>query len=168
MSFGELERLVYSGNLEGLRNYLDALDDSPIITDYEPYTQIQKKRQAAALNMLMDDPRFVFDDRFVGRMFYFSTGLTHRVVWEHPKMKAILEGASSMSEYFYRRYPKPTWRQSAGIGQRYFQADNAIRCLRKEDTKRTNQRLAFGLYPRLVKYIRAWRQRVPTRVVVHT
>jgi hypothetical protein len=168
MSFGELERLVYSGNLEGLRNYLDSLDESPITTDYEPYTQIQKKRQAAALNMLMDDPRFVFDDRFVGRMLYFSTHLTMRTVWEHPRMNDVLKDVTYMSDYFYRRYPKPTWTQSAGIGQRYFQADNAIRSLRKEDTRKKNQRLAFVLYPTLVKYIRSRQQRASTPVVVHT
>ena len=166
MTFGELERLLYNGNPEGLRNYLDSHDDSPITTEHEPYTAIQKKRQVACLQMLMDDPRFVFDDRFVGRMFYFSTGLTHRAVWEHPKMKAILEGASSMSEYFYRRYPRPTWTQSAGIGQRYFQADTVIRYLRKEDARKKNQRLAFVVYPRLVKFIRSWlqKQRVSTQV----
>ena len=142
MSFGTLERLVYNGDLEGLQAYLDSHDSSPIQTDYEPYTLLQKKKQAAALRMLMDDPRFVFDDLFVGRMFYFSTGLTHRTVWEHPKMKHVLEGAKSMTEYFYRRYPKPTWKQSAGMGQRFFHADNVIQYLKRQDAKRVLSRFS--------------------------
>jgi hypothetical protein len=142
MSFGDLERLVYQGNVEGLQAYLDDHDDTPIETTYEPYTLLQKKKQAEALTLLMNDPRFVFDDLFVSRMFYFSTGLIHETVWRHPKMKHILEGAESMSEYFYRRYPKPTWSQSAGLGNRFFQADNVILYLKRQDAKRVLRRFS--------------------------
>jgi hypothetical protein len=96
---------------------------------------------------------------FVGRMFYFSTAITQRTVWEHPRMKDILKGAEYMSEYFFRRYPNPTWKQSAGMGQRFFQADNAIRYLRREDTKKKNQRLVFFLYPALRRFIHTSLQR---------
>lgn len=159
MSFGSLERMVYHGDLESLRNRLESLDDSPIHTTFEPYILIQKKKQAEALTILMDDPRFVFDEVFVGRMFYFSTRLVQRTVWNHPKMKDILAGAPSMSEYFFRKYPKPTWTQEAGIGQRYFHADTVIHALRREDTKQKNQRIAFLLYPALKQFVHRWVQK---------
>ena len=155
MSFGDLERLVYSGNLEGLRSYLDSHDNSPIRTEYEPYTHIQKKNQARALTMLMSDPRFVFDELFVARMFYFSTGLTHETIWQHPKMKKLLERTKSFTNYFFEQYPNATWKQTAGIGQRFFLSDRVIQYLRKQD----NRRLAFVLYPALVRYARIWLQK---------
>lgn len=153
MASKEIVRLILKGDCEGLRTFLDTSFEEGVELDYEPYTMIQRKAQVDALKVLMDDPRFTFDDRFVGRMFYFSTGIVQRAVWEHPRMKKILEGSPSMTEYFYRRYPNPTWKQSAGIGQRYFRADSVIDYLRREDAKKKNQRLVFFLYPALRRFI---------------
>lgn len=158
MFSNQIETLVYKGDIEGVKELLLCHDQSPIEFEREPYTAIQKKKQAAALTVVMDDPRFVFDDIFVGRMFYFSTGLTMQTIWRHPKMKRLLETNSTMSDCFNARYPTPTWKQMAGIGQRFFQADNAIRYLQKEDVRKKNQRLAFSLVPALSIYIQRWKK----------
>lgn len=158
MTHDTLGKFLYAGDAEGLQHYLDTYEGTQIQTEFEPYASLQRTKQLECLTILMDDPRFVFDDLFVARMFYFSTHLLQRTIWKHPRMKAVLQGAPSLSAYFHMRYPKPTWNQSAGLGQRFFHADNGIRYLRKADDRKKNQRLLFFLVPAVVSYIRNWKK----------
>jgi hypothetical protein len=53
-------------------------------------------------------------------------------------------------EYFYERYGENGGRTEVGMLQRYLQAENAIRYKKKQD----RARIAFFLYPALVRYSR--------------
>jgi hypothetical protein len=151
MSFGNLERLVCHGDIEGTRNYLTSLEETTILWDWEPYTNIQKTRQVKAMQLVLNDPRLVFDHIFIGRMLYFSTRQLQDLVGNHPRTRDLLSKMSFMEAYD-KDYPVKTWKIDAGIGQRYLHGDRNLRYVQKKQ----HRRVIFYLKPALRRYIRRW------------
>lgn len=141
---------ICAGDTKALQEFLDVYPkDEELILAVEPYCVIQGKRKAACLKILCNDPRFRFDHVFVSRQLYFSTREVHNVILNHPRFKALMDGKKCFMDFFWSNYPGGQSRYM-GMSQRYIQADNVLRYKKRCD----NIRLAFFLYPRLVKYIR--------------
>ena len=147
-----LYSLIASGKSASVRKYLEDLpSDARIELEAEPYCLYQRKAQIQALTLVLNDPRFCFDDLFVARNLYFSTGMIHDALETHPRILALAAAHPSFVHYFSIRY-KGIEHKWQGMLQRYLQADRSIRMVRK----RLFWRLTFLVYPFLRFAIRAW------------
>jgi hypothetical protein len=129
--------------------------DTKIIFEYEPYCNIQTKKSLKTFQLLLDDPRFVFDDLFIARQLYFSAFKSRNLVMKHPRFLKVVNARVNFTEYFYERYGENGGRYHNGMYQRYYQAQKAIQYWRKENLKR----LVFHLYPALIQYTRSFKER---------
>jgi hypothetical protein len=153
-----LRELIAGGDVDGMRTFLKETGSSVIfqLHHWEPYAAIQKDTQVETLRLLLDDTRFLFDDLFTARALYFSTPQLNRAILRHPRIAQLALGyQKSFMEYFDKRF-----RYGApGMDQRYIHAINKIACIRKI---LLNKKLAFALYPALVRYTRDFKQRYYT------
>jgi hypothetical protein len=108
---------------------------------------------------VLDDPRFIFDDIFVARQFYFSAGQGREIVMKHPKFQKIVKGRKYFMDYFYERYGDNAGTTHVGMLQRYIQAERVIQFWKEEQKKKNTFRIPFLLYPALVKYSRNFLER---------
>lgn len=129
--------------------------DAILVLECEPYCNIQHLPSLRVLKQVINDPRFVFDDLFVARQLYFSAGKSRSVVMRHPKFLQVLRARKYFIDYFYERYGKNANITHVGMLQRYLQAENAIRFWNKQN----RWRLAFLLYPFLIRYVRNFKMR---------
>lgn len=129
--------------------------DAKLIIEAEPYCNLQKRSVLKVFQLVINDPRFVFDDLFIARQFYFSAGQGRTIVIKHPKFMKILRAREHFIEYFYERYGPDANRTHLGMLQRYLQAENAIRYWNKQN----RFRIVFLMYPALIRYIRRFKAR---------
>jgi hypothetical protein len=147
---------IFRGDYERLKEELETIpEDANLVFEIEPYCNIQSRPALKTFKLLLDDPRFVFDDLFVARQLYFSSAKSRKLVMNHPKFQTILKGRVHFTEYFYERYKNAPEGTKLGMYQRFYQASRAIRAWKRENF----QRLAFHLYPALVHYTQRFKQR---------
>jgi hypothetical protein len=148
---------IYRGNYDAMKEALETKcpKDAKLYLEDEPYCNIQSRSAVRTLKLVMDDPRFVFDDLFIARQLYFSAAPSRDAVMSHPRFAAIALAYPSFTEYLYKRYGENAGITQVGMAQRYYQADRAIQQWKRE----RRIRLAFILYPALVRHIRAFRER---------
>lgn len=148
---------ITRGNYDEMKEALEVKlpKDAKLYIDDEPYCHIQGKQAIRTFELVINHPQFVFDDLFIARQLYFSAPASRDVVMNHRKFQKILETRPHFIDYFYERYGPHAERTHAGIAQRYYQAENAIKYWKKQ----RNRRLVFFLYPALVKYTRNFRER---------
>jgi hypothetical protein len=149
---GPIVRGEYEKLKEVLKN--ESHKDATLVFDYEPYCNIQSRQSLRTFKLLLDDPRFLFDDLFVARQLYFSSSNSRNLVMNHPKFRNVVNGRIHFTEYFYERYDNSEGTK-VGMYQRFYQAERAIKLWRKENL----QRLVFHLYPALIHYVRRFKQR---------
>ena len=149
---------IIRGNYEQLKEGLETKlpPHTKLFLEDEPYCTIQGKAAIRAFKLVINHPQFVFDDLFIARQLYFSAPASRNVVLKHPKFLKVLNAKPQFMDYFYERYgPNAGMTTHVGMVQRYIQAENAIRCWKKEQ----QWRLLFNLYPALVKYSRNFKER---------
>jgi hypothetical protein len=148
---------VMKGDYETMKKSLlyEFPTDATLLMEWEPYCNLQRSNAVRVLKLIINDPRFVFDDLFVARQLYFSAGQSRDIVMRNPKFLRILRSRKYFSEYFYERYGKNAGQTHVGMLQRYLQAENAIRFWSKQN----RWRVAFLLYPALMRYIRKFKER---------
>ena len=148
---------ILRGDYESMKKSLlyEFPTDATLHIEWEPYCEIQRCNALRVFKLIINDPRFVFDDLFVARQLYFSAGQSRSVVLKHPRFLQILRSRKYFSDYFYERYGKNAHQSHVGMLQRYLQAENAIRFW----TKQNRWRLTFLLYPALIRYIRNFKER---------
>jgi hypothetical protein len=149
---------IYRGNYTAMKDTLEneIPKDATFILEGEPYCNIQSKAALRTLQLVLDDPRFVFDDLFVARQLYFSAGGSRDLVMNHPRFVAVATAHTSFIDYLYIRYGKDAGVKHEGMAQRYYHAELNIRKWKK---KKQNSRIVFFLYPALVRHIRVFKQR---------
>lgn len=148
--------LIIRGEYERLKEELETIpDDVKLVFEMEPYCNIQSRASLKTFKLLLDDPRFLFDDLFVARQLYFSASKSRNLVMNHPKFLSVVNGRVHFTEYFYERYKNAPEGTKVGMYQRFYQASRAINIWRKEN----RFRLVFHLYPALVRHIRQFKQR---------
>lgn len=151
-----LPGIIYGGKYDELKAELERLPkDAKITFEDEPYCNIQRRASLKAFKLLINDPRFVFDDLFIGRQLYFSALPSRELVMRHPKFLKIVRARARFMDYFYERYGPNANRTHVGMLQRYLQVENAMRYRAKQD----RLRLAFDLYPALTYYARGFLER---------
>jgi hypothetical protein len=152
-----LSAVIVRGEYDKMKQCLesDFPKDATLFFEYEPYCTIQSRASLKTFKLLLDDPRFVFDDLFIARQLYFSAHKSRELVMKHPKFLKVVRERSHFMDYFYERYGEKANITHVGMLQRYIQAENAIRYRSKED----RVRLAFSLYPALIKHIRIFKER---------
>lgn len=148
--------ILYSGKYDALKASLASLpSEAKLFFEAEPYCTIQEKASLQTMKLLLDDPRFVFDDLFIGRQLYFSSGALRKLVMSHPKFLKVVRARKSFLDYFYERYGSNANRTHVGMLQRYLQVENLLQYRKK----RNNFRLTFLLYPALISHIRSFKHR---------
>lgn len=152
-----LSALVVRGEYEKMKQAFDVElpTDATFLFEYEPYCSIQSRASLKTFKLLLDDPRLVFDDLFIARQLYFSAHKSRELVMKHPKFLKVVRARHHFMDYFYERYGEKANITHVGMLQRYLQAENAIRYRKKQD----RIRLAFSLYPALVKYTQRFKER---------
>ena len=155
--FKILQGPILRGEFDKLKRALDVEfpTDAKLFFEAEPYCNIQSRAALKTFKILLDDPRFVFDDLFVARQLYFSAPASRNLVMKHPKFRKVVNGRVHFIEYFNERYANAPEGTQIGMYQRYYQAERAIKFWRKENL----QRLVFHLYPALVTYARSFKER---------
>jgi hypothetical protein len=153
VSIGPLFREEY----ENMKYTLDheIPPSSKLLLEDEPYCNLQSKKSLKLLKLVINDPRFVFDDLFIARQLYFSAMPSRTVVMKHPMFLKVLRARRRFLDYFYERYGEDANVKMVGMLQRYLQAENAIRYWEKLN----RFRITFFLYPSLVKHIRSFKKR---------
>jgi hypothetical protein len=148
---------IYRGNYDAMKEALEKSlpKDAKLYLEDEPYCNIQSRSAVRTLKLVMDDPRFVFDDLFIGRQLYFSASPSRDAVMSHPRFPAVALAYPSFTEYMYKRYGENAGMTHVGMAQRYYQADRAIQQWKRD----RNIRLVFFLYPALIRHIRSFKQR---------
>lgn len=148
--------LILKGDAIGFKKVLEELPaDAKLIFEFETYCAIQRRSAVKAFKLLLDDPRFVFDDLFIARQLYFSALPSRELVMRHPKFLKLIRAKRNFMEYFYERYGPNANMTHVGMLQRYLQVENALRYREKQ----TRMRLAFFLYPALIQYSRSFLER---------
>lgn len=147
---------VIRGEYEKMKQILeDAPKDAQLVYEHETYCSVQSRAALKTFKLLINDPRFVFDDLFIARQLYFSALSSRELVMRHPKFLKVVRARPRFMDYFYERYGPDANRTHIGMLQRYLQVDNAMRYRKKQD----NLRLAFILYPALTYYARNFVER---------
>lgn len=153
-------RLVYQGKYDEMKKFLEDLPkETRFFIEDEPYCNLQKKIVCKTFKLVINDPRFVFDDLFVARQFYFSSGESREIVMEHPMFAKVVLARKSFMEYFYERYGVNGGVTHIGMCQRYIHAERSIYFWKERRNKKNQFRILFLLYPALVKYSREFRGR---------
>lgn len=152
--------LVYKGDYVAMKKELEQLpQDVSLLIEDEPYCAIQQKSVCNTFKLVLHDPRFVFDDLFVARQFYFSSGPSREIVMKHPKFLSVINKKKYFMDYFYERYGSNAGTTHVGMLQRYIQAERVIQFWRKRTHTQNQFRILFHLYPMLVKYSRNFKER---------
>lgn len=148
---------IIRGEYEKVKNGLDTQfpKDGKLMIEDEPYCNLQGRQTLRTFKLILDDPRFVFDDLFIARQLYFSAPSSQNLVMKHPKFRNVVNARAQFTEYFYERYGNAAAGTQVGMYQRYYQAERAIRFWQKQN----RQRLVFDLYPALVHYVRSFKER---------
>lgn len=147
---------IIRGQYDQMKEALETLPkDAKLFLEDEPYCNIQSKAPLKTLKLLLDDPRFVFDDLFIGRQLYFSAPKSRDLVMNHPKFAKVVCERPSFMDYFYERYGEDGGMKHVGMVQRYIQAERCITYWKK----RRAQALVFFLYPALVRYTQNFKER---------
>jgi hypothetical protein len=152
MLIGPIIRGQYNQMKEALDTKLPK--DVKLYLEDEPYCNLQGRAVIRTFKLLMDDPRFVFDDLFIARQLYFSAAQSREAVMNHPKFKKVVQARNSFMEYFYIRYGANANITEVGMLQRYIQAERSIAQWKEENKKKNQFRVLFILYPALVKFSR--------------
>lgn len=148
--------LILKGDAKAFQKVLEDLpSDAKLIFEFETYCAIQRRSAVKTFKILLDDPRFVFDDLFIARQLYFSALPSRELVMRHPKFLKIVRARRSFMDYFYERYGANADRTHVGMLQRYLQVLNALRYREKEN----RMRLAFYLYPALMQHSKNFLER---------
>lgn len=153
-------KLIYSGDYSQMKNALDYdyPSEASLFLLGEPYCTLQDKKVLEVFKLVLDDPRFVFDDLFVARQLYFSAPKSRNLVMKHPKFVKVVRSRKNFMDYFYERYGPYADRENVGMLQRYIQAEKAI----THWEKKMQFRVLFHLYPALIKHTRKFREKYYT------
>ena len=158
MADSPLHTFILEGNSQGMREWLTQQPADAVFTLYEwkPIRTLDSRSQINALQALMDDPRFVFDDFFVAFSTFFTTAKVEIAICDHKRMRAIHLGyTESFFDYYERRFPGGNW------DYRDYYTGPSFRFLRMKKFLMTELRtkVLFFLYPALVRYTRDFKER---------
>lgn len=151
---------IYQGRYDDMKDILEKLPkDVKIFIEAEPYCNLQQKSVCNTFKLVLDDPRFVFDDLFIARQFYFSASQGREIVMKHPKFQKVVKERKYFMDYFYERYGDRAGTTHVGMLQRYVQAERVINFWKEQQKKKNQFRITFLLYPALIKHSRKFLER---------
>ena len=123
---------------------------------WEPYVTLQNSRQFEALSLVMDDPRFRFDARFVSGCCYFTPHTLRKLVLRHPKAKRWVVNPERFETDYIRECLKGSIRYNQGLMSRLYDARKDVYSANCLYQKTQRKRLAFILYPFLKFWVRCF------------
>jgi hypothetical protein len=120
---------------------------------WEPYAILYSTSQFEALTLVMDDPRFRFDARFVSGCCYFTPHSLRKLVLRHPRARGWVVKPETFETDYIRECSAGSIRYSQGLHDRMYYAKNDIYSANRLYQKTQRKRLAFILYPFLKSWI---------------
>jgi hypothetical protein len=144
-----IRRLLLNADSEGLKAHLASLGPETICLGDCENLPMDGPSRRPTLKILMDDPRFDFNSEFTTDMLYFSSVKMRQLIFNHPRCRQLIEKHGSFGNMFTARYSHATAKLLGAVA-RYSHADHIY----KGWKRRTNMKVAFALYPQLVRWSR--------------
>ncbi len=147
---------ILAGDTEGVKKLLKAAPSTAVIGwHWEPYANLQRKRQFEALTLVMDDPRFRFDAEFICGSCYFTPHDLRRLVIKHPRARHWVRDPEKFRADAIACYGTRGRNFNVGLRDRVTYAYYDIISAHKSFMRKQRWRMTFLLYPAL----RFWVQR---------
>jgi len=147
----KIRKLLLAADSEGLKAYLNETKLTTFCLGDCENLPMDGPMRRATLKILMDDPRFEFDGVFITDMVYFSSVKMRQLIFSHPRCRHLLEKHGSFSRIFRAQFgPYSDLPKLIGISSRYSHADHVYKGWKRW----TNMKVAFALYPQLVRWSR--------------
>lgn len=147
---------VIAGDIPLLKQLLKILPETESFGWlWEPYATLQRPTQLEAITIVMDDPRFRFDARFVAGCCYFTPPLLRKRVLSHPRAKKwIMKPSYFEVDYIHECLDvMKLMRMDMGLMARMNEAKSEIYKANDLYRKSQRERLVFFLYPFLKSWI---------------
>lgn len=148
---------VISGDSQKVKELLKKLPPTATLGWlWEPYGTLDTNRHFNALKLVMDDPRFRFDARFVSGCCYFTPHTLRKFVLRHPRAKRWVMKPETYEQDYIRECLSSSIPYGQGLHDRMYYAKNDIYSANRLYRKTQRKRVAFFLYPFLVTWARCF------------